>query len=240
MVTMISVQKDVLEDRRQQAHEFRERLSRMGTLIVNIVASPGAGKTSLLQATGRFWNQRYRIGVLVGDLATERDAERLRPLMPAEQLTTGGACHLEIPLVIRGLEKLPLPLDFLFIENIGNLVCPASHDLGEHLRVVVLSTTEGDDKPGKYPKMFRTSQVMIISKTDLLPWVPFSIDQVISDARLIQPGIQTIAVSALKDVGIDSWCRYLESARERMIASLPSPMPALCDGITKPDEPPEQ
>jgi hydrogenase nickel incorporation protein HypB len=212
----------------------------MGTLIVNIVASPGAGKTSLLQATGRFWNQRYRMGVLVGDLATERDAERLRPLMPAEQLTTGGACHLEIPLVIRGLEKLPQPLDFLFIENIGNLVCPASHDLGEHLRVVVLSTTEGDDKPGKYPKMFRTSQVMIISKTDLLPWVPFSVDQVISDARLIQPEIHTMAVSALKDVGIDSWCRYLETAREHMIASLVSPPRSVCDSQPTPGEQPEQ
>ena len=240
MVTIISVQKDVLEDRRQLAAEFRNRLSRLGTLIVNIVASPGAGKTSLLQATGRFWNQRYRIGVLVGDLATERDAERLRPLMPAEQLTTGGACHLEIPLVIRGLEKLPQPLDFLFIENIGNLVCPASHDLGEHLRVVVLSTTEGDDKPGKYPKMFRTSQVMIISKTDLLPWVPFSLDQVISDARLIQPEIETMAVSALKNVGIDSWCSYLETARERMIASLASPPTSLCALQPTPSEQPEQ
>ncbi len=240
MVTIISVQKDVLEDRRQLAAEFRNRLSQMGTLIVNIVASPGAGKTSLLQATGRFWNQRYRMGVLVGDLATERDAERLRPLMPAEQLTTGGACHLEIPLVIRGLEKLPQPLDFLFIENIGNLVCPASHDLGEHLRVVVLSTTEGDDKPGKYPKMFRTSQVMIISKTDLLPWVPFSVDQVISDARLIQPEIHTMAVSALKDVGIDSWCRYLETAREHMIASLVSPPRSVCDSQPTPGEQPEQ
>ncbi len=137
------------------------------------------------------------MGVLVADLATNRDAERLRPYVPVEQLTTGGACHLELSLVQQGLSRLPQQqYDFLFIENIGNLVCPASHDLGEHLRVVVLSTTEGDDKPGKYPKMFRTSQAMVISKSDLLPYVPFSVDAAIQDARLIQPEIVTILTSS--------------------------------------------
>lgn len=217
MATTISVQRDVQADQKQQARELRQQLSSQGTLVVNLVASPGAGKTSLLQAIGRFWKDKYRLGTLVGDLATERDAERLRPFMPTEQLTTGGACHLEVPLVRRGLEKLPTPLDFLFIENIGNLVCPASHDLGEHIRMVVLSTTEGDDKPAKYPKMFRTSQALIISKTDLLPWVPFSIENAIHDAQLIQPELKTFALSALRDEGIEDCCRYLESARKSLL-----------------------
>jgi len=151
----VTVQQDVMADRRRLAAELREEFSRKGTLVVNIVSSPGAGKTSLLQAMARHWNGRFRIATLVGDIATERDAERLRPLMPAEQLTTGGACHLEIPVVRSGLDRLGNgPLDLLFLENIGNLVCPASWDLGEHLRVVLLSSTEGDDKPAKYPKMF--------------------------------------------------------------------------------------
>jgi hydrogenase nickel incorporation protein HypB len=138
-----------------------------------------------------------------------------------EQLTTGGACHLELPLVRQGLARLPeTRWDFLFIENIGNLVCPASHDLGEHLRVVVLSTTEGDDKPGKYPKMFRTSQAMVISKTDLLPHVPFGVDAAVADALLIQPAIRTISVSALQGTGIQEWCDFLEKTRNKMLSGL--------------------
>ena len=156
----------------------------------------------------------------MGDLATDRDAERLRPYLPVEQLTTGGACHLELSLVQQGLSRLPQQqYEFLFIENIGNLVCPASHDLGEHLRVVVLSTTEGDDKPGKYPKMFRTSQAMVISKSDLLPYVPFSVNDAIQDAQLIQPDITTILTSGLRDDGMYDWCEYLVSEREKMLAS---------------------
>jgi hydrogenase nickel incorporation protein HypB len=157
--------------------------------------------------------------VLVGDLATDRDAERLRPYVPVEQLTTGGACHLELSLVEKGLTKLPQePLDFLFIENIGNLVCPASHDLAEHLRVVCISTTEGDDKPGKYPKMFRTSEVMVITKTDLLPHVPFDVANVSEDARLIRGDMHVIETSAINDIGIDAWCDLLEQRRKAMLA----------------------
>ncbi|MBL8812678.1 MAG: hydrogenase nickel incorporation protein HypB [Planctomycetaceae bacterium] len=216
----ISVQQDVLAERRQKAAELRDEFSRKGTLVVNVVSSPGAGKTSLLQAMARHWNGAFRIAVLVGDIATERDAERLRPHMPAEQLTTGGACHLEIPLVRKGLERLgDRPLDFLFIENIGNLVCPASWDLGEHLRVVLLSTTEGDDKPGKYPKMFRTSHVLVITKSDLLPYVPFNVASAIEDAHQIQPQLSTFVTSALHDEGVDAWCSYLVEERGRMLKS---------------------
>jgi hydrogenase nickel incorporation protein HypB len=132
--------------------------------------------------------------------------------------------------VQQGLSRLPQqPYEFLFIENIGNLVCPASHDLGEHLRVVVLSTTEGDDKPGKYPKMFRTSQLMVISKCDLLPYVPFNVDEAIKDARLIQPDMISIETSAVHNEGLNDWCQFLENARAEMLSSRDS---AAARGIT--------
>jgi hydrogenase nickel incorporation protein HypB len=216
----VIVNQDILAEKKRRASEQREVFTKQGTFVVNLVSSPGAGKTSLLQATARCWNNRFRVGVLVGDLATDRDAERLRPYVPVEQLTTGGACHLELSLVQHGLKRLPQqPYEFLFIENIGNLVCPASHDLGEHMRVVVLSTTEGDDKPGKYPKMFRTSQAMVISKSDLLPYVPFSVEDAIEDARMIQPEINVIVTSATRSEGMSDWCRFLEDARTAMLAA---------------------
>ena len=168
--TTIPVNRDVKAELKRQAAEMRQDFARRGTLVINVVSSPGAGKTSLLEATAKHWGGSRRMAVLVGDLATDRDAQRLAPFCPVEQLTTGGACHLEIPLVQRGLEKLGTnDFEFLFIENVGNLVCPASHDLAEHVRVVLLSVTEGDDKPAKYPKMFRTSDVVVVSKMDLLP-----------------------------------------------------------------------
>ncbi len=217
----ITVNQDIQAEKKRRAAELRNAFSERGTFVVNLVSSPGAGKTSLLEATAKHWNGQRRMAVLVGDLATDRDAERLRPFVPVEQLTTGGACHLELSLVERGLERLPDDdYDFLFIENIGNLVCPASHDLAEHLRVVVLSTTEGDDKPGKYPKMFRTSQAVVLSKTDLLPYVPFSVDAAVADARLIQPDIVAFPVCSLTGDGIAEWCRYLEDVRDQMCSRM--------------------
>ncbi len=159
------------------------------------------------------------MAVLVGDLETDRDAARLSPLVPTAQLTTGGACHLELPLVKRGLDALGDPqVEFLFIENVGNLVCPASHDLAEHFRVVLVSTTEGDDKPGKYPKMFRTSHAMIVTKMDLLPHVPFSVETVIEDAHRIQSDLDVLQVCSLDGTGIDSWCKFLIAERTRGLA----------------------
>lgn len=218
--TIVPVQQDILADKKQQAQQFREACSAAGTLVVNLVSSPGAGKTSLLQAAAKYWNGKYNIAVLVGDLATERDADRLRPLVPVQQITTGGACHLDIALVHRGLEKLPhQTLDILFIENVGNLVCPASHDLGEHLRVVLLSVPEGDDKPGKYPKMFRSSHALVITKTDLLPWVPFSPAAAFADARNIQPNLHTLELSALHNTGVAEWCNWLLEQRVKLTAA---------------------
>jgi len=214
----IEVGHDLLSDSRQRAAAFRIECTRRGTLVVNLISSPGAGKTSLLEASARALNGRHRMAVLVGDIATDRDAQRLAPLTPVVQLTTGGACHLEFPLIERGLRQLgPLDVNFLFIENVGNLVCPASHDLGEHLRVIILSTTEGDDKPAKYPKAFRTSQVLIISKTDLLPHVPFSIERAVKDARDVQPDLTVLPVSPLSGAGVLDWCAFLERERQKLI-----------------------
>lgn len=219
----IPVNRDIQSERKRAASEWRETLGSRGTFVVNLVSSPGAGKTSLLEATCRYWGDRWKVAVLVGDLETDRDAQRLQPFVPVRQLTTGGACHLELSLVQRGFKNLcDGDFDFLFIENIGNLVCPASHDLGEHLRVVLLSTTEGDDKPGKYPKMFRTSDLMVVTKTDLLPHVPFSMEAVAKDARLIRSDIDICDVGALKGDGIDQWCNYLERERQRLLEVHPS------------------
>lgn len=227
---VITVERDVQAQAQAAAGEFRRAMAARGTLVVNLISSPGAGKTSLLEAAARHWAGRLRMAVLVGDIATDRDAQRLARWAPAVQLTTGGACHLELALVERGLAALrgqfaSPDFDFLFIENVGNLVCPASHDLGEHLRVILLSTTEGDDKPAKYPKAFRTSQVLVVSKTDLADRVPFSMAAAAADARRIQPGLEVFPTSALRGTGIAAWCDYLQGQRAWILASHACPTP---------------
>jgi len=232
----INVRQDLRAERQQAAEAFRQRMTEAGTFVVRLLSSPGAGKTTLLQKTAEILTRSYNVGILVGDVETERDAERLAPYAPSVQITTGGACHLELPLVERALPKLGSQAwDFLFIEDVGNLICPASHELGEHLRVIVLSTTEGDDKPGKYPKAFRTSQAVVLSKTDLLPYVPFSLDKAEADARHIQPELKFFSLSALHDEGVDAWCEFLRQRRATVITSVePSgaPLPRIC-GATK-------
>jgi hydrogenase nickel incorporation protein HypB len=219
---VITVRRDLQAAVQGQAEEFRRQLAVQGTLVVNFLSSPGSGKTSLLAATADLLSSDYRCAVLVGDIATDRDAQRLAPHLPAVQLTTGGACHLEYPLIEQGWRALGSPqVDFLFLENIGNLVCPASHDLGEHLRVLLLSTTEGDDKPAKYPKAFRTSHALVISKADLLPHVPFDVERAITDARSIQPDIACFTTSTLPATGLKEWCDYLVSRRLQMLAGEP-------------------
>lgn len=216
----VTIQQDLAGQRRREAEAWRQTLTTRSTLCVNLISSPGAGKTSLLQATARYWGQRRKMAVLVGDIATDRDAQRLAPLVPVRQLTTGGACHLELPLVKSGYDQLAATdLDYLFIENIGNLVCPASHDLGEHLRAVVLSVTEGDDKPGKYPKAFRTSQVCVINKSDLMPYVPFDLSCVTEDVNQVNAGMPVILTSALRNENIAAWCDFLEDQRSRLVSN---------------------
>lgn len=223
-IQSISLQQDLRSARQQAAAQFRQRMSQAGTLVVRLMSSPGAGKTTLLEQTAQRLVQQHRVGVLVGDVETERDAQRLARFAPSVQITTGGACHLELPLVLGALPKLgDRRFDFLFIEDVGNLICPASHELGEHLRVIVLSTTEGDDKPGKYPKAFRTSHAVVISKTDLLPYVPFSVDAAIADARLVQPELRFFTLSALRNDGLDAWCDFLLRLRsDTMTANSPA------------------
>jgi hydrogenase nickel incorporation protein HypB len=217
-VRVITVERDAQAQARESAAEFRRRMAEQGTLVVNVISSPGAGKTSLLAATADELRARARVAVLVGDIATDRDAQRLATHAPALQLTTGGACHLEFPLVEQGWNALKTPgTEILFIENIGNLVCPASFDLGEHCRVVLLSTTEGDDKPAKYPKAFRTSHALVISKCDLLPYVPFEPTRAAADARRIRPDLEVFETSVHPAAGLEPWCNFLMAQRERVL-----------------------
>jgi hydrogenase nickel incorporation protein HypB len=213
----IQVKRDIRAEHLAAASEFRQAMTGQGTLVVRLISSPGSGKTSLLEKTAGHLGGAYSVGILVGDVETDRDARRLAPFAPTVQITTGGACHLEIPLVEKAFQKLANPkVELLFIEDVGNLVCPASHDLGEHLRVLLLSTTEGDDKPGKYPKAFRTSDVLVITKADLLPYVPFSVKTAEKDARRVQPGLKIFTVSAHIDEGLPAWCEFLRQEHQRL------------------------
>jgi hydrogenase nickel incorporation protein HypB len=191
------------------AKAIRERLPDM--LVVNICSSPGSGKTTLMQATGILLKGKLNIAVLVGDPETERDAIRMREVgINALQIVTGGMCHIEAQMIFQALDHIKLDgVDVLFIENVGNLVCPAAFDLGEDYRVTVISCTEGDDKPKKYPRMFLTSELMLVSKSDLLPYIPFSVDAVTKDARDINPDLEVITISSLKGNGLDQWCDWL-------------------------------
>jgi hydrogenase nickel incorporation protein HypB len=216
----IPVKLDIRAEQIAAANEFRQAMTAQVTLVVRLMSSPGSGKTMLLEKTAQQLGSSYAIGILVGDVETERDAQRLAPFAPTVQITTGGACHLEIPLVERAFTKLENPrIDFLFVEDVGNLVCPASHDLGEHLRVVLLSTTEGDDKPGKYPKAFRTSDVVVITKADLLPYVPFKVKEAEKDARRVQPGLKIFTLSAQTGDRVSTWCEFLRQEHRRLLTA---------------------
>jgi hydrogenase nickel incorporation protein HypB len=200
------------------AESIRKQMKEKNILVLNIVSSAGSGKTTLLQATAKYLKDKIKMSVLVGDLETERDAIRIREAgIDALQIVTGGICHLEAQMIWQGMQQINLEnVDVLFIENVGNLVCPASFDLGEDYRVTLLATTEGDDKPKKYPKMFLTSEMMIVSKCDLLPYLPFSIDAVVADAKDVNPNIEVLQLSGTTGDGIDEWCTWLlEKVREK-------------------------
>ena len=203
------------------AETIRSKMTDRNILLVNITSSAGSGKTALLEETARRLGDTVRMKVLVGDLETERDAERLRAAgIDALQIVTGGICHLEAQMVWQAMENLDLEgVELLIIENVGNLVCPASYDLGEDYRVTLLATTEGDDKPKKYPRMFLTSELMLISKVDLLPYLPFSVDAATKDARDINPEIEVLEISNTQGTGIDAWCDWLlQRLREKRVA----------------------
>lgn len=196
------------------AKAIRDRLSDI--LVINVCSSPGSGKTTLMQETGKRLADKLNMAVLVGDPETERDAIRMREVgINALQIVTGGMCHIEAQMIFQALDHIDLTgVDVLFIENVGNLVCPAAFDLGEDYRVTVLASTEGDDKPKKYPRMFLTSELLIVSKSDLLPYVPFSVEAVTKDARDVNPDIEVITVSGLKGDGMEEWCDWLTKKAE--------------------------
>ena len=193
------------------AESIRKQMAARNILMLNITSSAGSGKTTLLQETARRIGDQVKIKVLVGDLETERDADRLRDAgLDALQIVTGGICHLEAQMIWQAMDQLDLDgVELLIVENVGNLVCPASFDLGEDFRVTLIATTEGDDKPKKYPRMFLTSELLLVSKVDLLPYLPFSVDAVVADARDINPDIKVIEVSSTQGTGIDEWCEWL-------------------------------
>ncbi|MEM6297108.1 MAG: hydrogenase nickel incorporation protein HypB [Bacteroidota bacterium] len=196
---------------------IRKEMSKHNTLLINLTSSAGSGKTTLMQKTAQRLKDKLTMAVMVGDLETERDAIRIRETgIQALQIVTGGICHLESQMIHQVLDQFDLAnIDLLFIENVGNLVCPASFDLGEDYRVTLIATTEGDDKPKKYPRMFLTSDLMLISKADLLPHLPFSSEAVTEDAREVNHELEVIQISSLTEEGIDAWCDWLVGKVEK-------------------------
>lgn len=192
------------------ANAIRERLKNI--CVINICSSPGSGKTTLLQEVGKRIGNDLKISVLVGDPETERDAIRMREVgIDALQIVTGGMCHIEAQMILQALDHINLEnVDLLIIENVGNLLCPSAFDLGEDYRVTLISTTEGDDKPKKYPRMFLTSELMLVSKSDLLPYVPFSVEAVTKDAHEVNPNLEVQTISTLNGEGIDEFCQWLK------------------------------
>jgi hydrogenase nickel incorporation protein HypB len=211
----LPLERKILNENDRVAAELRERFRQNDVLCVNLISSPGSGKTSLLERTLEMFPSTSRLAVLTGDLQTENDAERLRKFgFPVKQITTGGTCHLDARMIERHIEDWPLDnLDYLLIENVGNLVCPSSYDLGESAKIVVLSVTEGEDKPLKYPSIFYKAELLILNKLDLLPYVPFDIEQAIENAHMVHPGLEVMRVSCLTGHGMNEWFTWLEQRR---------------------------
>lgn len=212
-MTDVDVKQKILQANLAAAASLRDGFSSARTLVVNLISSPGSGKTTLLEATVARMKGRYRLGGLEGDIATERDAERLRKMgIPARQILTGGACHLDARQVSAALaeegERLA-GLDVLFIENVGNLICPTSYDLGEDFKVVLLSVAEGDDKPFKYPAIFSKAAVTVVTKRDLLPHVDFDVEAVREQVATLRPGGRVLELSARTGEGMEAWTSLL-------------------------------
>jgi hydrogenase nickel incorporation protein HypB len=210
-MSILTIERKVLEKNDEIARRNRSFFQENGIFALNLVSSPGAGKTSILEKTFQELKNSMKIAVIEGDVQTDLDARRVAGYgVPVIQIVTLGGCHLEAKLVEDAMAKLDLKgIDLLFIENVGNLVCPANYDLGEAHKVVVLSTTEGDDKPLKYPGMFRNSTVLIINKTDLIPHVNCDLKTLRSNALQINPGLRIFETSCFTGAGISEWCDWL-------------------------------
>jgi hydrogenase nickel incorporation protein HypB len=216
---LVEVRQNVLKQNDLLARQLRERFRRAGVFVISLVSSPGAGKTALLESVLTRLRPRLNVAALVGDLATENDAARLaRSLAPVRQITTGTVCHLDASMVERSLEDFRMEeLDLLFIENVGNLVCPASYDLGESLRLVLLSVTEGEDKPLKYPTIFNTADVAVITKTDIAAAVEFDPEAARANIQSVRPGMKIFEVSSKTGSGMDDLIQFLAAGAEGRI-----------------------
>ena len=212
-MSVITIERKVLEKNDQVASKNRELFKENNLFVLNLVSSPGSGKTSLIEKTLEQFKGSVKVSVIEGDVQTDLDAKRVSNYnVPVVQIVTNGACHLEANLVKDALTSFEVKgTELLIIENVGNLVCPAGYDLGEDTKVVVISVTEGDDKPLKYPKMFMNSSVLVINKTDLLPYVNCNVEELKSNALKINPKLKIFELSCTSGAGMDAWCGWLES-----------------------------
>lgn len=210
----VKLNTNVLTNNNMAATFNRDLFLNTKTLVINIMSSPGAGKTTLLEETVKALSDKYRIGVIEGDLATEKDADRIRQQgAKAVQINTHGGCHLDARMIAATLPEFDLDeIDILFIENVGNLVCPSGYDLGQHHKVAVLSVPEGNDKIPKYPQMFMRTELVLLNKVDLLPYLDFDVEMAIKDLKGINPESKLLAVSARTQEGLDSWYSWIDEA----------------------------
>jgi hydrogenase nickel incorporation protein HypB len=210
---LVEVRQNVLKHNDVLARALRARFEAAKVAVVSLVSSPGSGKTAFLEKTLTSLKEKYRVAALVGDLATDNDAARLaRSNVPVRQIVTGTVCHLEAAMVEKALEGWKLEeLDFLFIENVGNLVCPSSYDLGEALRLVLMSTTEGEDKPLKYPTIFNTADVSVITKIDIADAVEFDMTKARNSIQAVRPGMRIFEVSSKTGAGMNDWLEFLQA-----------------------------
>lgn len=218
---MVQIEQDILGKNNQYAAQNRARFAQQSMFVLNLVSSPGSGKTTLLTETINHIKSRYTVGVIEGDQQTANDADRIRETgVQAVQINTGKGCHLDAHMVGHAMENFSdLTGGVLFIENVGNLVCPASFDLGEAAKVSILSVTEGEDKPLKYPDMFHASELMILNKTDLLPYLDFDVERCIEYAKRVNPDIKIIQLSAKSGEGMDQWIDWISHKRAYIIES---------------------
>lgn len=208
----IKILKNVLDKNNDLAVKNKELLHQNNIRMINFISSPGAGKTTVLEKTLPLLKKKFRPGIIEGDAYTARDAERLQKFdIPIVQVNTEGACHLDSNSISEALKEFNLnDLDLIIVENVGNLICPVGFDLGEDFRIAVLSTTEGDDKPSKYPMLFREAKAVILNKIDLLPYIDFDKELIFNEIRNMNPHIQIFEVSATKNEGIENWFKWLE------------------------------
>ncbi|MBN1374809.1 MAG: hydrogenase nickel incorporation protein HypB [Dehalococcoidia bacterium] len=218
----INIMQDVLQANDRIAAENRELFKKNRNLVLNLISSPGAGKTLLLEKTAEKLAGKLRLGVVVGDIETTRDADRIAKYnIPAVQLTTGTACHLDANMVASALPHLPLDkIDILVVENVGNLVCPAEFIVGEDCKIMILSVTEGDEKPLKYPLIFRESALMLINKIDLVQYTNFNLEEAKANARKVNPDINIIEISCTNNTGLDEWISWLTTRYQKKLGDL--------------------